>query len=97
MNGSTTIETNGNASVIMLCYYGCRSMHGEMLRRMAEGERDRRKVEQVKKAAAKVCADVNVIHARWVGDTTSCTLSKVHTLFLFTRSQLPQRCCTYLR
>lgn len=29
-------------------------MHGEMLRRMAEGDRDRRKVEEVKEAEAKV-------------------------------------------
>lgn len=37
------------------CVYGLRrSMHGEMLRRMAEGDRDRRKVEEVKEAEAKV-------------------------------------------
>ncbi|CAM9937686.1 unnamed protein product [Ectocarpus sp. 12 AP-2014] len=33
------------------------SMHGEMLRRMAEGDRDRRKVEQVKEAEAKARAE----------------------------------------
>ncbi|CAN0502078.1 unnamed protein product, partial [Ectocarpus sp. 8 AP-2014] len=32
-------------------------MHGEMLRRMAEGDRDRRKVEQVKEAEAKARAE----------------------------------------
>ncbi|CAN0191115.1 unnamed protein product [Ectocarpus sp. 12 AP-2014] len=34
-----------------------KSMHGEMLRRMAEGDRDRRKVEQVKEAEAKARAE----------------------------------------
>lgn len=34
--------------------YLARSMHGEMLRRMAKGDRDRQKIKHDKEAAAKV-------------------------------------------
>ncbi|CAN0216919.1 unnamed protein product, partial [Hapterophycus canaliculatus] len=53
------------------------SMHGEMLRRMAEGDRDRRKVEEVKEAEAKARAeddeDDETIRKRRQADGTPVT------------------------
>eukprot|EP00752_Nemacystus_decipiens_P008210 g7342.t1 len=53
------------------------SMHGEMLRRMAEGDRDRRKVEEIKAAEAKARAedeeDDETIRRRRQADGTPVT------------------------
>ncbi|CAM9654179.1 unnamed protein product [Pylaiella littoralis] len=55
------------------------SMHGEMLRRMAEGDRDRRKVEEVKEAEAKARAedeeDDETIRRRRQADGTPVTIA----------------------